>query len=284
MTDPFHMTLSPRYHECDPDGRLHVANYMRFALQAAIEAGAGDLRTPGLEAAGWLEHVGDIGLQISKPAMFGDSLELQTRLARGGPTVWRWEFTFQRAGATLAMAFVDAFDHAETQLGSDDDASPRAADENPAWDGPVPEPPAPPGRAFRAVWRAAWQHLDISGKLDPAWLTQMLGDMESRAAAAVGWSAERDQEKGIGWQASEHRLELFEPVQAGDLLNITSYIGEVGDDEMVRHALIERQDDGVNVQVARARTRWACVSTSSTERCPIPDDWIYDLTGQMAEL
>src|SRR5438046_287882 len=120
MPDPISTTVSPRYHECDPDGQLHTANYLRYALQAAIAAGA-------------------------------------------------------------------------------------------------------PGRAFRAVWRAGWQHLEISGGLDPAWLTQMLGDMDSRAAEARGWSAAREQEQGITWRAIEHRLELFEPIHAGDGLNITSY-------------------------------------------------------------
>jgi acyl-CoA thioesterase FadM len=284
MTEAYHTTLSPRYFECNPDSQLHVANYLRYALQAAIEAGAAaDLHAPGLDAAGWLEHVGDIGFQINKPVVFGDRLGVQTRLTRVGPPIWRREVAFQRGGETVALAFVDAFDEDESQPEMDDDVSEPVTNDNPAWDGPVPEPPEPPGHAFRAVWRAAWQHLDISGQLDPGWLTQMLGDMEGRAAEARGWPAARNQETGIAWQAMEHRLELFEPIQAGDVLNITSYIGAVGDDQMVRHALIERQDEGVNVEVARARTRWACVSTSSTERCPIPDDWLYDLADQMAE-
>jgi|SRR5579859_2744062 len=284
MPEPFRTTLSPRYYECDLDGQLTVANTVRYALQAAIEAGApADLKTPGLEAAGWLEHVGDIGIQISKPVLFGDRLEVQVRLTRVGPPVWRREFTFQRGGDEVAQAFVDTFDADESQPEMEDDVA-EQSDENPAWDGPALEPPEPPRRAFRAVWLVAGPHLDISGQLDPGWLTQTLADMDSRAAEVVGWSAARDQESGIAWQIVEHRLEMFETIQAGDQLNITTYIGELGDDEMVRHASVERRDERVKVQVARGRTRWACVSTSSAERCRIPDDWINDLSDQMADL
>ena len=284
MPDPFRITIIPRYYECDPDGLLRTVQYIRMAIQAPIEAGAAaDLLAPGLEAAGWLEHVGEIGLQIRQPVAFGDAVDMETRLTRVGPPVWRRQTVFERAGQVLAVAFVDVFDGSENE-GSADDASDELANGSAAWDEPVGEPPEPPGRAFRAVWRASWQHLDISGQLDPAWLTHTLADMESRAAESVGWSAAREQEQGIAWRATEHRLELFEPIQSGDVLNITSYIGEVGDDEMVRHALIERQENGVNLAVARGRTRWVCLSTETTERCLIPDDWIEDLTDQMAEL
>ena len=85
MPDPSTSSFSPRYDECDPDGQLRAANYVRFALQAAIEAGAAaDLNTTGLEARGWLEHVGDIGLQIVLPVVFGEQIiALRTKCRKG---------------------------------------------------------------------------------------------------------------------------------------------------------------------------------------------------------
>jgi acyl-CoA thioesterase FadM len=283
MPDPNMVSLHPRYFECDSNGELHTASWVRWMLQAAIEAGAAaDLSALGLDAAGWLEHVGDIGLQIVQPVAFGETIDMQTKVSWSGPPTWRRTFTFQRSGATVAVGFVDAFDEAEEQTVEDDDSD-MAAEQSPAWDGPVSDPPDPPRRAFHAVWSAGWQHLDISGLVDPAGLTQMLDSIESRAAEAHGWGAERDQEHGIAWRVSEHRLELFEPIRDGDELKISSYIGDVGDDYMVRHALIERKDDGLLNEVARARTRWACISTATVEPCPIPDGWIDDMADQMTE-
>src|SRR6185369_16028441 len=139
--DPSRLAITPRYSECGPDGHLHTAEYLRYALQAAIGAGAAaQLATPGLAPAGWLEHVGDIGLQIRRPVAYGDAVEIQTRLARGGPPVWRWTLDFQSSGTTLARAFVDAFDTGEDDTAAEDSSAP-AVEDSPAWDAPPAEPP-----------------------------------------------------------------------------------------------------------------------------------------------
>ncbi len=113
MSDKFTVSVRPRYYECDPLNQLHSANYVRYMLQAALEAGAAnDMGAPGLTSAEWLNRVGDIGLQIVEPALFGDALEIQTWLSRSGPHVWRREFTLRRAasGSIAANGFVDTFD------------------------------------------------------------------------------------------------------------------------------------------------------------------------------
>lgn len=295
MPEIFTLSLKPRYCECDPLNQLHTASYVRYMLHAALEAGAvRDLGEPGISTAEWLERVGDVGVKIIQPALFGDELELQTHLSRSGPEVWRREFTLKQtaSGAVAAIGFVDVFhaddvpesDNVEEPEDDDADGADVAEDEpvdSPAWDGDLPDPPEPPGRPFRAVWRSGWVHMDVSGHLDPAWLTQLLGDMEARASEAARWGARRDLEHGISWQAIEHRLEMFLAIQPDEVLNVTSYIGQVGDEDMIRHARIEREDNGVVNEVARARTRWACFSTENGQRCPIPDGWLYDLAGQM---
>ena len=230
--------------------------------------------------------------------MFGDVVEIDTRLATQGPPVWRREFVFKRAGATLATGFVDCFEDANADGDGDDDDdddeqqarepdfdlnSEPAREEQPAWDGPVPEPPAAPGRAFKGVWHVAWQHLDISGQVDPAVLTTMVGDMESRATESLGWTPRREYENGLIWQVSEHRLELFDTIEDEDALHIVSYIGEVDKDEMVRHTSIWRAESGVLNEVARARTRRVCTAPETGERRSIDDDWLYDLDDQLAE-
>jgi acyl-CoA thioesterase FadM len=288
MADPTPIVFNPRYDDCEPGGRLHASGYVRAMLQTAIDAGTAKdltaLKEPGaaeVDAAGWLERVGDLGVRINQPVMFGDTVEVETRPVRPEAGTWRREFVFKRAGVTLAAGFVDCFDEAEPAA---EEAGQRADDEHLAWDGPAPEPPEPPRRAFRAVWRAAWEHLDISGQVDPAALTQMLGDMESRASEALGWSPTRDYENGLVWQVSEHRLELFDAIRDGDELRIVSYIGAVGDDQMVRHSSIQRSEGGRQDEVAHARTRWACADPETGERRAIPDDWLQDLADQMADL
>ncbi len=286
MPDPLTITIRPRYSDFDRDGLLHTANYVRLMLQAAIEAGAGsDLPGPHLEAGRWLEHVGDIGAQITEPIVFGDVVEVQTRLADGGPLVWRREFTLKRAGsgAELAKGFVDVF---ETHDDDDDDEDEGDIDSeeevaNPAWDSPMPTPPAPPGGAFHSNWRAAPQNLDISGYLDPACLTDAATDMHTRAAGLQGWDSQHNLESAIYWIASEHRLELFEPIEADDLLVFTSYIGEAGADYADWYSLINR--DGNMEEMARARIRWACMSAETGQRCTVPNDWLLDLADLMAD-
>jgi acyl-CoA thioesterase FadM len=285
MPDPFTFAIHTRYSDFDRDGLLQTANYVRFMLQAAIEAGAvADLKEPGLEASGWLEHVGDIGVQVTEPIVFGDVVEAQTRMAGGGPPVWRREFTFTRAdsGAKLARGFVDVFASEDADNEDDDEIDLAEPVDNPAWDSPMPTPPALPDGAFHSNWRAAPQNLDISGYLDPACLTEAVTDMQNRAAGLQGWGAQHNLESGIYWIALEHRLELFEPIEAEDLLVFTSYIGEVGDDYVDWHSLIDR--DGNMEEMARARVRWACMSSETGQRGPIPKDWLLDLADLMAEM
>jgi len=221
-------------------------------------------------------------VQILHPVMFGEAVEIEIRPARLDAATWRRDIVFTRSGTTLATGFVDCFG-AEAGLVTEAASGP-AENESPAWDGPVPEPPEAPRRAFRGVWRAAWQHLDISGQVDPAVLTQLLGDMESRAAEALGWAPARNDEAGIVWQMSEHRLELFDAIRDGDALRIISYIGEVTDDQMVRHSSLQREGVGKSEDVARARTRWTCADAETGQRRAIPDDWLQDLAEQLADL
>ncbi len=288
MADTSARSLTPRYYECDPLQQLYPANYVRYLLHTALDAGAvADFGSPSVTTAEWLDRVGEIGLQILRPALFGDALDVQTTLSRQGPPVWRRDFTLRHtaSGDTIATGFADLFEGDDESEAGEDAAEADVPDESawPAWDAALPEPPLPPEYPFRAVWHVAWPHADISGHLDPAWLTYLVGDVEARASAAVGWNAERDQECGIAWQPLYHRLEMFLAIQPGDDLQISSYISDVGDDEMIRHALIERQDAGVTNEVAWVRTRWVCLSADTGQRVAIPDDWLRDLAEQMVD-
>ena len=302
--------FNPRYDDCEPGGQLHPAGYLRAMLQAAIEAGAakdlGAPETPGAgeqpgaladEAAAWLERVGDLGVKIEAPVMFGDVVEIDTRLATQGPDVWRREFVFKRAGATVVNGLVDCFadqdedepeqaseaDNDETSEPDDDDTPEPASGEPLAWGGPMPDPPEAPRRSFKGIWHVAWQHLELSGQVDPAALTTMVGDMEVRADEALGWTPALEYGAGIVWQVSEHRLELFDVIQDEDDLHILSYIGEVDEEELVRHTSIWRDDSGVRNEVARARTRLVCFNPASGERGSIPDEWLEDMADLLAE-
>ncbi len=288
MPETFTLPVQPRYYECDPLLQLYPANYVRYMLHTALEAGAvGDFGSPPPEIAQWLNRVGEIGLQIVRPALFGEALEAQTWLSRQGPPVWRRQFTLQAtaSGETVANGFVDLFEADDTPEPDEPASEAHEADGPawPTWDGELPEPPLPPEWPFRAVWHVAWPHTDISGHLDPAWLTYLVGDFESHASAAVGWNAERDQQYGIAWQPLQHRLEMFLAIQPGDDLEISSYISDVGEDEMIRQASIERKDNGVATVVAWVRTQWACLSVETGQRVHIPDDWLRDLAEQMVD-
>jgi acyl-CoA thioesterase FadM len=285
--------FTPRYDDCQPGGQMHPAAYLRAMLQAALEAGAAN--DPALrqkDAPGWLQRVGDLGVKIEQPVMFGDAIEVVMQLGWQQSDAWRHEFLFQRSGVSLARGFVDCFveqaepvepDAAEDAEPLDDAAPEPAADEAPAWDGPAAEPPEAPGRAFGGRWHVAWQHLDISGQVDPAALTTMIGDMETRAAESLGWTPRREYDSGIVWQVCEHRLELFDTIEDEDELTVESYIGEVTDDELVRHTSMWREDNGVQNEVARARTRRVCIDPATDERRVIPDDWLEDMVDQLAE-
>jgi len=192
---PTILTINPRYYEFDADGMLHPAHYLHIMLQAALESGAiTDTNQPELKPADWLRRIGDVGVQITEPIVYGENIEVQTEVARVDASVWRRKFTLKRpaSGVLAATGFVDLFEdedtiHDETAFETEQAAHwPADSDSVSTWDGPVPDPPQSPSHAFRSTWRVAWPNLDLSGTLDPAWLIQILNDMDNRAAEIQG--------------------------------------------------------------------------------------------------
>ena len=271
--------ITPRYSDCQAGGTLHPTAFVRAMLHAALQAGAAqDSNEADLEAASWLERVGSLGLQIFEPALFADVLEIETRLTRKGQAAWRRAFTFKRGAVSLAEGFIDTFSDVSDGLRTEDPAGAWPQDRT-AWDEALPELPELPPKPFRGNWTVGWSNQDLSGQLDPAALMQLIGDMETRACEERGWTEVYNRENGFTWQMVEFRLELYSAIGPGDELNIVTFLGEVGDNEIVRQTLIERDYD----EVAGSRTRWACVNPETGARCDIPNAWLGDLAVQMAE-
>src|SRR5690349_20099243 len=110
MTLPHTAAFKVRHYECDANGHVNNANYLRYMQEAAFEASdaAGysyeRYQTLGLL---WLAYETDI--EYVQPLRYGDTVEVKTWVAnwRRVRSLRRYEFYRQGSGEVVARASTD---------------------------------------------------------------------------------------------------------------------------------------------------------------------------------
>jgi YbgC/YbaW family acyl-CoA thioester hydrolase len=276
-----------RYDECDPFGYLGNASFLRYAAQAAIEAAGAagyDLIAGALR---WIPQ--EIGIEYIHPLAYGETLKIKTWLSdwRNDDVSLEQELLVANSGKLAAKVYgdwdfinVDTLESAPTPGALVAAFFPeRPPPESPARS-PFPEPPPAPSGAFTLHRRVRWHHLNPLGYMDSAHYFTLLEEAAADAAEYAGWPLKRADEQGFAYFVKEHHIEYGQPTVMGDLLAITTYIGEVGDTSVTRHYLIELPDRDI---VARAQTTWLFVDPTTNRPLPIPKAWLIDFAEQIVE-
>jgi acyl-CoA thioester hydrolase len=281
-----------RYYECDPYGHVGSANYLRFATQAATEASAdAGYDRAEYDALGTLWLIREAGLDYLRPVSYGETLMVKTWVSDFRRVRSRREYEMTVAGTgELAVRAYSDWIYLSVESGQParipetllsaflPESAPTA--EAPKRE-PFPKPLIPPLGAFTARRRVLWQHLDMEGHMNSAWYLNLLEEVVMDAMEHARWPMQRAQEAGFRYAARKHRLEYLRPALLGDELRITTYLGEIGDDHVVRHCQVNLASGEL---IARAQSVWAFVDLDSGEPLPVPQEWLLDLEDQMAEL
>jgi acyl-CoA thioester hydrolase len=131
-----------------------------------------------------------------------------------------------------------------------------------------PSPSASPEYVLPAL--AAPEDIDEQGRVSNLVYLRYVLDTATAHSRAVGWDHAAYVRQGFVFVVRRHEIDYLGPIYAGDVLAVTTWIKGWSAATSERRTRIVRGVDGV--EVARATTLWALVSTTTGKPVRIPKE------------
>ena len=279
-----------RSYECDAEGRLRPATYLRYMQETAFDATAAagyDMARYQAMGRTWLARETD--LEIVRSPAYGDTVVVKTWVAdfRRVRSRRAYELHLAGAGALLAQAitdwaFLDSGGRRPAAVPEEMKAAffPEGApDSAPARERFPAAPPAPPG-VYR-LWRhVEWQDLDMARHMNNAAYLDFVEDCAVQATAAHGWPPDRMRADGFAIVPRRYQIEYRQPATLDDELVLTTWLSGPQEEAMYRHFALARASDGA--ALVRARAVQVCTDRQTGQPIPIPAAYLADLAPNIA--
>lgn len=273
-----------RHYECDSNGHLNNANYLRYMQEAAFDASAFvGYDKARYEAMGFLWLARETEIEYFAPIFYGDTIEVKTWVGDFRRVRSRRFYEFRRAGeeALLAQATTDwVYLEAGTLRPSAVPAEMIAAF---APDGDVaaapprerfPTPPPPPPGVYITHRKPEWRDIDTAKHLNNAAYLDYIADLGMLAAADRGWPHTRMLDEGFAIVARKHRIEYLQPALLDDEIELATWVSDVKRSTSIRHYTFKRTRDGE--LLTRIRSLWFCVDIDSGRPVRYPAAFMQD--------
>jgi acyl-CoA thioester hydrolase len=279
-----------RYYECDSNGHLSSANYLRYMQEAAFDASASvGYDKARYEAINRLWLARETEIEYSHPLRYGDSIEIKTWVGDFRRVRSRRFYEFRRAGqseiaahASTDWVYLEADSLRPVAVPSD-----MIAAFAPDGDVPLapprerfPEPPPPPPGVFKLRRFPEWRDIDGAQHVNNAAYLDYIADLGVSAAVAHGWSTSRMTEAGFALVARKHRIEYLQPAQLDDELELATWVSDVKRSTCLRHCTITRVSDGE--LLTRLRSRWVCMDVADARPIRFPEAFLRDFAPNIA--
>lgn len=279
-----------RYYECDAEGRLRPATYLRYMQEAAFDATAAagyDMARYQAMGRTWLARETDI--EILRSPTYQDTVLVKTWVAdfRKVRSRRAYELCLAGSGALLAQAstdwaFLDSSGRrpapipAEMKSAFFPEGAPALAPARERF----PSAPQPPSGAFRLWRRVEWQDLDQVGHVNNAVYLEYLEDCAIQAAAAHGWPPSRMQTEGFAILPRRYQIEYRRPAALNEELELTTWLSDVKADSAFCHFVLARTSDGA--VLVRARAIQVCTDRQTGKPTRMPAAYLSDLAPNIA--
>ena len=276
-------TFRIRHDECDAYGVLNNAAYLRLAQETAwrhsIAAGFPPAYYESLRRA-WLAR--DTEIDYLRPVRYGEQLEVKTFVPAIRRALARRTYEFRIAGSTELVArahtdwvFFDLTAESPATIPSEIiEALFGGATAPPVLKrAAFPEPPPPPPGAVTWRRRVEWRDIDPLGHLNNAVYFSYTEEAAIAAGERYGITHASSTQSGLGWAVKRSRIEYLLPAQAGDELEVLTWLGAVKPASAERHYLILRAVE--RELLARAQTLWLTVDLETGRPRRIPD-WVRE--------
>jgi acyl-CoA thioester hydrolase len=113
-------------------------------------------------------------------------------------------------------------------------------------------------------------HCDHMGHMNVMWYVAKFDEATWQLLAAVGLTAARMRQDGIGMVAVEQHIEYKRELLAGDLLTIHSHVKEVREKSIV--FVHEMTNQETQELAARTTLIGVCIDTTTRRGRPLPED------------
>ena len=147
--------------------------------------------------------------------------------------------------------------------------------------------PLPPQAGYVAHYRVRHHEMDALGHVNNAVYLHYLEQTAIQHSAALGYSGERLRELGGLFIASRHEIDYLRPAVAGDLLQVVTWVAELGGARSRRDYAVLRRAEAADGRIpadtllaaggaapgdllVRARTQWAWVGVADGRPRRIP--------------
>lgn len=276
-----------RHYECDANGYVAYANYLRYMQEAAFDASAAagydNVRYAEMKRT-WLIRESDI--EYIHPLRYGDSVAVKTWVIDFRRIRSYRAYEFRRIGSDelVAQARTDwVFLDSETLRPA---AIPREMMTNFFPEGPpvqappresFPTPSELPSNGFTVRRRAGWRDIDPAQHVNNAiYLTYMV-DCGVEATDSLGWPVERRRAGGFDVAPRRFRIEYKQPAVLGDDIGVAVSITDVQPEGAVLHFTVTRVAD--DALLSRAYAQWICVDRDGGEPRHFPPTFLEDFAS-----
>ncbi len=271
-------TFRIRHDECDAYGVLNNAAYLRLAQEVAWRHSISAGYTPEYYSAmqrAWLAR--DTEIEYLRPVRYGDLLEVTTYVPATRRALARRAYEFRISGSAELAAqahtdwvFFDLAAAAPATIPAEIIEALFGGSEAPQVlrRAPFPDPPPPPPGAVSWRRRVEWRDIDPMGHLNNAVYLSYTEEAAIEAGARYGVTHAGSTQAGIGWAVKRSRIEYLQPAQAGDELEVRTWLGSVRQASAERHyAIFRGSQQGL---LARAQTLWLTVDLRTGRPRRIP--------------
>jgi acyl-CoA thioester hydrolase len=283
-------TFRVRYYECDANGHLNGAMYLRYMQETAFDASAAagyDMKRYSQMQHHWL--IRESQVEYLRPLVYNQQVTVSTWIADFRRVTSRraYEFRLAGTGELAARAFTDwvYLDTTSNQPASIprslvEDFYPEGAPAEFTPRRPFPASPHLPAGVFRMRRQVRWQDIDALQHVNNAVYMDYTNECGFQVCAAFHWPWQRMNEEGFAIYLRQARLQYLQPAVLGDELEIATWISEVRRATSGRHYTIQRASDGA--LLAQAYTLGAWVDLQSGQPIRIPQDMLDDFAPNIA--
>jgi acyl-CoA thioester hydrolase len=284
-------TFRVRYYECDANGHLNSAVYLRFMQETAFDASAAagyDLERYNQIQRYWL--IRESQVEYLLPLRYNQQVAVSTWVADFRRVTSRraYEFRLVEDGALAARAFTDwvFLDTANNRPASIpqaliDDFYPEGPPAKFPPRQPFPVAPLPPPGAFRMRRRVSWEDIDTLQHVNNAVYMDYTNECGFQACAAFQWPWQRMTAEGFGIYLRQARLQYLQPAALGDELEITTWVSQVRRVTSARHYTIQRVSDGALLAQVHTLGAWVDLRTGQPMR--LPEQMLADFAPNIAQ-
>lgn len=290
MPKTFSRRFRIRYYECDANGHLNNANYLRFmqetATDASSDAGYDEARYREIDGT-WLIFATEIEHLL--PCGYHDILEVKTWVAdfRRASSRRMYEFRKVDGDVLVARSFTD-WVYLSTETGRATSIPEKMAEafypegvpnSFPARR-PYPAAPPPPEGAFRWRRMVEWLDIDQMQHVNNAVYLEYASECGANHVSSVGWPWERMKEAGFAIFLRSNHIQYKQPAVLRDELEITTWLYQVRRSTAMRIYTIRRASD--NTLLSEIHAMGVCVNLANGQPIRWPEPLMADLGPSIA--